>query len=345
MKAVPVRGTFELTPLCNLDCKMCYVHLTKKQMLSDGAALLSGDDWIGIMQQAIDQGMHEATLTGGEALLHPDFDKILLFLEASHISVNLKSNGLLLTAERVAFLKAHHLASIQISVYGSDDDGYESVTGRKCFKQVREAIETVRHAGIPLEVVVTPNKYCWSRIESIIRFVDSIGVQYSVNPGLIDPLPETGRAGEIHDLTLEQYIDLNKLMAQIKGVTLVPPCVEDIPSLGGATQEQVEGMQCAAGRSVFSVTWRGTVHPCRMLESIGFDGVTMDFLEGWREINRAVKKVPYPKECVGCVFERVCPSCVIQHGYGAPAGHASPAICNRARRMAEEGFYRIGKEG
>ena len=26
-RAIPVRATFELTPLCNLDCKMCYVHL------------------------------------------------------------------------------------------------------------------------------------------------------------------------------------------------------------------------------------------------------------------------------------------------------------------------------
>ena len=24
---IPYSGSFELTPLCNLDCKMCYVHL------------------------------------------------------------------------------------------------------------------------------------------------------------------------------------------------------------------------------------------------------------------------------------------------------------------------------
>ena len=28
----PISGSFELTPLCNLDCKMCYVHLHKEQM-------------------------------------------------------------------------------------------------------------------------------------------------------------------------------------------------------------------------------------------------------------------------------------------------------------------------
>lgn len=25
-KGLPIAGSFELTPLCNFDCKMCYVH-------------------------------------------------------------------------------------------------------------------------------------------------------------------------------------------------------------------------------------------------------------------------------------------------------------------------------
>lgn len=29
-KGIPISGSFELTPLCNLDCKMCYVHLNKQ---------------------------------------------------------------------------------------------------------------------------------------------------------------------------------------------------------------------------------------------------------------------------------------------------------------------------
>ena len=26
-KGIPISGTFELTPRCNISCKMCYVHL------------------------------------------------------------------------------------------------------------------------------------------------------------------------------------------------------------------------------------------------------------------------------------------------------------------------------
>ena len=345
MNAVPLRGTFELTPLCNLDCKMCYVHLNREQFDQQGSCLLTGKQWCSIINQAIDMGMLEATLTGGEALLHPDFDEILLFLEKHNINVNLKSNGLLLTQERIAFLKAHHLSSIQISVYGSDEESYERVTGIRAFETVIEAITRVREAGIPLEVVITPNKYVWPDLERLIRLIDSMGVQYSVNPGLIEPLEETGRAGIDHDLTLEQYIQLNKLIAVLKGVTLVPRCVDNIPKTGGTVSERVEGMQCAAGRSTFSVTWGGRIHACRMMEKICVDGLSVTFADAWRQINEAVKAYPFPRECVGCYFSSVCPSCVIQHEYGAAPGHANPAICCRAQRMAAEGFLTIKKEG
>ena len=28
---VPLSGTFELTPVCNMDCKMCYVRLSHRE--------------------------------------------------------------------------------------------------------------------------------------------------------------------------------------------------------------------------------------------------------------------------------------------------------------------------
>ena len=38
----PIDGAFELTPLCNLDCKMCYVHLRPEQF-QPGERLLTVD--------------------------------------------------------------------------------------------------------------------------------------------------------------------------------------------------------------------------------------------------------------------------------------------------------------
>ena len=83
---IPYIGSFELTPLCNLDCKMCYVHL---QDPSVRHRMLSGEQWISLIQQAIDEGMMETLLTGGEAMTHPAFWDIYMFLinhALSHMS-------------------------------------------------------------------------------------------------------------------------------------------------------------------------------------------------------------------------------------------------------------------
>ena len=29
----PISGTFELSPLCNMDCRMCYVKMTKTEYI------------------------------------------------------------------------------------------------------------------------------------------------------------------------------------------------------------------------------------------------------------------------------------------------------------------------
>jgi len=337
-KGVPMRGTLELTPLCNLDCKMCYVHLSKQQLSLEKSTLLTGRQWISIIQQAIECGMLEATLTGGEALLHPDFDEILSFLADKNIQVNLKSNGVMLTEDRIKFLKNKHIAVIQISLYGCDEDSYERVTGKRYFARVIDAIRCIKETGIPLEVVITPSIYMFSDIERILRLVDSMGIRYSVNPGLITPFEETGRAGQNHDLNLEQYIDIYKMRAKIGGILIEKPCIEDIAKPGGNIQEARVGLKCGAGRSVFAINWRGDVLPCRGLESISFNGLETPFSDGWKYINDSVKKYPIPMECAGCKFEQICPSCVIQHGIGAEIGHANKTLCQRALRLAEEGF-------
>ena len=43
----PLAGNFELTPRCNFNCKMCYVHLSEAEQKRRGAEL-SADEWLSI---------------------------------------------------------------------------------------------------------------------------------------------------------------------------------------------------------------------------------------------------------------------------------------------------------
>ena len=73
----PIVGSFELTPLCNFNCKMCYVHPQDNFVKNE---ILTGNQWINLMKDAINRGMLNAMLTGGEVMIHPDFWEIYMYL-------------------------------------------------------------------------------------------------------------------------------------------------------------------------------------------------------------------------------------------------------------------------
>ena len=71
-QGAPLSGTFELTPVCNMDCKMCYVRLSRQDQEAI-APLAEAEKWLQLAQQAKDAGMLYLLITGGEPFLHPQF--------------------------------------------------------------------------------------------------------------------------------------------------------------------------------------------------------------------------------------------------------------------------------
>ena len=70
---IPLSGTFELSPVCNFSCRMCYVRRTAKEVAESPRRILTLEDWRRIAREARDAGMLYLLLTGGEPLLWPDF--------------------------------------------------------------------------------------------------------------------------------------------------------------------------------------------------------------------------------------------------------------------------------
>lgn len=337
-KGMPLSGAFELTPLCNLDCKMCYAHLSSKQVSQCGKKLLSGEQWIDLIDQAYERGLLFALFTGGEAMLHPDFDQIYLHALSKGLLLTVNTNGLLLTEERVEFFQQHPPKMIQMSLYGADEEEYEMVTGHRAFSKVIAAIERLKNAGLFFEVGMTPNRYMKEHGKHVLQLLDSIDVFFSMNTKLFQAREETGRAGEEHDLSLDEYIDLYKYSAELRGKKYIPISQEKVCSVGGNCIESSKGFRCAGGRSSFAIGWDGILHPCLMVSEIGRNLLDMPFSDAWKEVHHEVMEYPFPQECMGCAYSSVCTVCIKQHAYGASAGHANKALCERAQRLALEGM-------
>lgn len=338
-KNLPISGSFELTPLCNFDCKMCYVHLQKNQL--HGKPLLTAGQWQDIMRQAIDGGMMYATLTGGECLTHPDFKTLYLFLRNNGIEVSILSNGALMDKEMTAFLCGHPPSRIQITLYGASDEAYERVTGQRAFHTVWENIRRLNAAGLPLQIAVTPNAFMTDG-EAVVRLLHGEGLPFIINAGLLKPREETGR--DLLDANIDAYIAMNRLNLALKGKIADAECDDsEIPSptVPSAGQEPAKGVRCGAGRSTFSVDWQGGMRPCNDFPSEPVSVPTLGFTEAWQRTNRIALDFPRPIECEDCSYREVCKHCIAEHASGAPIGHASPAVCAWGRKMVASGLLTL----
>ncbi len=338
---VPVCGTFELTPLCNLACSMCYVRLDRAQM--GPRELLPVDTWRGIIDQAVDAGLMYASVTGGECLTYEGFRALYLHLRARGIETVVLTNGVLLDEDTVRFLADHPPAGIQITLYGADEDEYERVTGRRVFRTVMDNLARLKAQNLPTVLSVTPNRGM-KKPKELMRLLYELGLPYQINSALKTPREETGRP--LREAALETYLDIYREEQRLWGdqpLRTVPD--EDLPDpgrhpdSGNAVPEK--GVQCAAGRSSFCVTWDGKLKPCNTFPGIEADVRQLGFQAAWAQISRQVQEVPLPVECPGCPFERICNHCIIEHLDGGQPGHVNPAVCGHVRCLVKEGVLRL----
>ena len=338
-KGIPYNGVFELTPLCNLNCKMCYVRLSPEQM--GERSPLPAETWIRLIDQAVEAGMMIATLTGGECLTYPGFDEVYLHLQALGIQTKVLTNGVLLNEERVRFFQEHQPALIQITLYGASEEEYEQVCGARRFEAVLANIHRAREAEFPLSIAITPNRFLPDGGEALLRLVDSLGIHYNINSCLFTPQPGTGREKDSIDIELEDYIRLYTLQRQLKGVSITPVDPAELPEPTGRSEKQVTGLLCGAGMNSFTIQWDGTMIPCSSLFQVLTYPLKNGFETAWKAIHESALRFPIPAECEDCQYKSACTICPVIHAQDASPGHASPRQCLRARRMVESGLARL----
>ena len=334
-KNVPLFGQFELTPLCNLSCRMCYVHLTPEQF--SGHELVSVETWKDLMRQAVSDGMFEVALTGGECLTYPGFDELYLYLHSLGCQVTVMTNGVLLNQARIDFLKAHPPALVQVTLYGPNEDAYERVTGSRVFGRVMENLQRVKDAGFSLMISITPNRYLGEDVFETVRLARGLTNRVVINDSLFAPEDEPWRVKPGDDLDMEFYARILRLDRELRGRELREMPESELPEPGGPKHVCDEcGLLCGGGRSSFVIDWKGEMRICNRLEARSFplrDG----FTEAWREINRVANEWPRIPECQGCAYDEVCHKCAARFMQYAEPGKQPKALCQRMRYMVSRG--------
>lgn len=335
-KGVPLHGQFELTPLCNFNCKMCYVHLEPEQLGS--RTVLSVNAWKDLMRQAWDAGMIDAVLTGGECLIYPGFEELYLYLHGLGCSVSILTNGYLLDEKRLHFFLEHRPKDIRITLYGCDDGVYERVTGQRAFSRVVENIRRAMDAGLRISLSVTPNTFLGEDVLQTVRVGKALNQQLNVNSAIFQPREETGRGSLRGDPEAEMYVKIYLLLNELDGIEIQPVEEEKLPPIGGPAHECTEhGLLCGGGRSSFVIDWKGNVLPCNRLTIVSASALEEGFRAAWARVNQRVNGWPRVPECRGCAYSSVCKKCPAAMLEYAPAGKQPLALCERVKSYVRSG--------
>lgn len=316
---LPLNGTFELTPLCNMDCKMCYIKTTKENQEKQGR-LKTAKEWLAIAEKMKQAGLVYLLLTGGEPFLHPEFKEIFQGLHKMGFILSINSNGTLVDESVVEWLKETPPVRINMTIYGASDDTYGRLCGNpKGFSQFKRAVHLLKEAGISVKLNCSVTPYNEDDLEAMFEFSKEEQLLIQATSYMFPPLrKDASMIGKNNRFTPEeaayQSARIEMLMnGKERFVENVRNGKFEIPSLDEClecTDVEGEGIRCRAGKCSFWVTWKGELLPCGMMSNQSVGNVfEMDFVEGWNQMTKETSEIRLPGQCKECVLKDKCKAC------------------------------------
>ena len=317
---MPVSGTFELSPICNFNCRMCYVHRKKCELEAMGKTILPPEFWIDLAKKAVDNGMLYLLLTGGEPFLYPGFKEVYEAVKEMGVIISINTNGSLIDEEWVEYLKDNPPTKMNITLYGGSDESYEKMCGVKNgYTKVTKAILMLKDAGVnvKLNCSLTPDNE--DELESIINFADENDIILEVATYMFPQIRlDVNNKGHNRRFTAEEMAEkdlkISRLMRGeetyrehvnfLKNRKCIIPGVDSECSNNEGTQ-----LLCRAGTAAFWVTWEGNITPCGMMPVPKVSLADKDFNTAWKELVDKTLAIRLAPECAGCENKDICHSC------------------------------------
>ena len=310
---IPLSGTFELTPVCNMDCKMCYVRLSPQtqQAISPLADVQS---WLKLAKETRAAGMLYLLLTGGEPFLHPQFREIMEQLHKMGFLISVNTNGTLINEDTVKWLRNCPPVRVNVSLYGSSDETYARLCGNpRGFTQVTEAIRLLKAAGIPVKLNCSLTPHNAGDLDQMAEYARENDLILQVAAYMFPPIRKDGAMiGKNHRFSPEEaayytayadYLTMRPERFAAQEDHLRVPDGEDCEDLG-------DGVRCRAGKCSFWVTWQGDLLPCGMFPPADCPNVfKLPFQTAWERVKAATAAIHLPARCARCSAKDTCRAC------------------------------------
>lgn len=189
---------------CNLNCYYCNPWDNNEHC--HAVNILSVKKVLCIVRAATRLGITHFRLTGGEPLLHPQLDEMVLQIKKipGVSSVSLTTNAVLL-AQQARQLKEAGIDSINVSLDTIDASEYEHITKKPLLEEVEHGIDAAIECGIRVKInaVLTPQ----TDVVALTRYASKKGTDIR----FIEMMP----VGEGHTNGVEPY---KKVIGALSGL-------------------------------------------------------------------------------------------------------------------------------
>jgi MoaA/NifB/PqqE/SkfB family radical SAM enzyme len=225
-----------LTNDCNLHCAHCYRD-------TDNIAYLPFDDVAAIVD-AIPVG--SIGMGTGENGLHPEFERIVRFLQERGIKQSIASNGYSIMNASDEILSAFH--DVELSIDFPTEEQQDAFRGEGNWALVHQAIDRCKDLGVETSILATMMSTNYNAMDGLVQLARHDGVNLRVNA--YQPVNS--------DAFVLNYDQFWEGYRQLFKDGLIISCAEPVVRavLG------LENVECPCGRTSIRINPHGLVLPC-----------------------------------------------------------------------------------
>ncbi len=325
----PIIGTVELTPICNLRCRHCYVARFPKNSPGDQVRQLGVNEWAELFDQMASAGCLWLGISGGEPLCHPEFLEIYRAARERGYLITILTNGTLITDRVASELADLPPLAVEVSLYGASPTTYQRVTGSPSgYENCLQGIDRLVNKGLQVVLKSTLTRGNVEDLPEMRAVADRFGLEFRFDGVLNSRLD--GRPVD-SDLPLDPE-ELVRLELATHGVA--EAWSERAEHQLQTAPNRATLLDCGAARNSFHIDWSGRLMPCVMLREPAVDLTKKTFAEGWEGPLAETSEQPWSEqaECRGCSLAAFCNTCA---GFGALDGGDPEAAADSLCRLAE----------
>lgn len=311
----------ELTTQCNERCIHCYLPNALKQQ----DRKWDTDDLRNLIDDFVEQGGKDITLSGGDPFMHTDFMEVVRYCHLKDLNIRIFSNLLKMSDEVINELKQLNVVGVQVSLYSLRPAIHDRITNvRGSFDKTYRAIQHLLNAHIPVAISCPVMKDNYKEVAPLVSFAKRKGIELRTNSLILPQCDGNETFAKAHTLTLEERKEmLQDIMDEdadyvVSSVLQLNDKAERLQS--NATCFMCDHV-CSAGTFQLCVDPEGDVYPCPDWKTFKLGNVKehrLSYIWHNNETLKLLRQINQEKnfcKCLGCDAIDYCKRCLMMNDF------------------------------